>query len=278
MTSPPSLVLDLFAVTGEVQPLPGGQGGSVRAGDLVLSPGRDAAVTAWLSPVLARLAVRMDERPGRRPLDLRVAVPVPARDGEWVVEGWAASRYEPGTSTCTDLDVVVAAGRVLHAELASAVPSRPDVLVGRGGRYADADVLANVAPADEVAAAVRGRPHADLVARLLDVRAGTDVRTPSQLVHGDLGGNVLVDAAGAAVVIDVAPYWRDPAWAEAVAVLDLVLWAGADPAALTPYAVGAARTVLARAALFRVLSDDPVDVDRYAAALAGLLSVPSSGR
>lgn len=272
MSPPPPHVLDLFAVTGEVRPLPGGQGGTVRAGDLVLSPGRDAAVTAWLSPLLARLAVRMDERPRRRTLDLRLAVPVPARDGEWVVDGWAASRYEPGTTTCTDLDVVVAAGRVLHAELASALASRPDVLDGRDHRWAVADVLANDARDDDVVAAVAGRPPAGLVAALLRVRAEASARGAPQLVHGDLGGNVLLDAAGAAVVIDVSPYWRDPAWAEAVAVLDLVLWSGADPAALRPYATGAARAVLARAALFRLLSDDPVDVRRYDAALAPLLA------
>lgn len=281
MNQPPSQVLDLFAVTAEVHPLQGGQGRSVRAGDLVLSPGRDAAVTAWLSPMLARLAVRIDERPGRRPRDLRVAVPVPARDGTWVVDGWAASRYEPGTTTCTDLDVVVAAGRVLHAELAAAVPRRPAVLDGRDHRWARADVLANDAPADAVAGAVRGRPHADLVSRLLRVRdaARAPGRAPGtvQLVHGDLAGNVLLDAAGAAVVIDLAPYWRDPAWAEAVAVLDLVLWSGADPAALAAYESGPARTELARAALFRVLSDDPVDVARYVAALTPLLDGPVTG-
>ncbi len=277
MSSPPAHVLDLFAVTGEVHLLPGGRGGSVRAGDLVLSPGRDDAESTWLSPVLARLAVRMDERVRRRPRDLRVAVPVPARDGTWVVDGWAASRYEPGTATCTDLDVVVAAGRVLHAELASAVPTAPEVLAVRTHRWARADVLANDSTADAVADAVRGRPHAALVARLLRVRDDHDARGAEQLVHGDLAGNVLLDAAGAAVVIDVAPYWRDPAWAEAVAVLDLVLWSGADAAALASYAAGPARAVLARAALFRLLSDDPPDTDRYVAALGPLLADPVGG-
>ena len=33
-------------------------------------PGRDPGVCAWLNPLLARLAVRLDERPGRSPWDL----------------------------------------------------------------------------------------------------------------------------------------------------------------------------------------------------------------
>ncbi len=235
-TGPSERVLDLFAVPGPAVPLPGGQGRSVRAGDLVLSPGRDPRVATWLSPVLARLAVRIDERPGRGTRDLRVAVPVPARDGSWVVDGWSASRYEPGTTTSRDLDVVVAAAHVLHAELAVAVPERPEVLSGRDDRWAvadhlafdgtDADVLAQVAP-----------EAVDLVRALLARRRGVPLG-PSQLVHGDLAGNVLLDVAGAPVVIDVAPYWRPAGWAEAVAVLDAVLWSGADRRAVRPWAGG----------------------------------------
>jgi uncharacterized protein (TIGR02569 family) len=259
---PPEHVLDLFAVPGPPVPLPGGQGRSVRAGDLVLSPGRDdPAVTAWLSPVLARLAVRLDERPRRGPRDLRVAVPVPARDGSWVVDGWAASRYEPGTTTCRDLDVVLAAARVLHAELAVAVPRRPEVLDGRDDRWARADRLCFEGTDAEVLAAAP--PAARGLVRALLAHRGDPPPERAGLVHGDLAGNVLLDAAGAPVVIDVAPYWRPPGWAEAVAVLDAVLWSGADPAALDAWTGGARRPLLVRAALFRVLSDDPCDVAAY---------------
>ncbi len=90
-------------------------------------------------------------------------------------------------------------------------------------------------------------------------------------MHGDLAGNVLLDPAGAPVVIDVAPYWRPAAWAEAVAVLDAVLWWGADPDALRPWSAGTHRQLLVRAALFRVLSDDPCDVAAYERVLAPVL-------
>ncbi|SDD51249.1 hypothetical protein [Nocardioides lianchengensis] len=167
---PPDRVLDLFVVPDAVVPLVGARGGQVVAGDLVLSPDRDAGVLAWLNPLVARLAVRLDERPGRDPRDLRLAMPVPARDGSWVVDGWAASRYEPGTTVCTDLDVVVATAHLLHAELAVAVSTRPEALP----------------PVDE--------PDA-------------------QLVDANLVGNVLLDARGAPVVLDVEPAWRPARWA-----------------------------------------------------------------
>ena len=69
--------------------------------------------------------MRLDEDPARRGRDLRIAMPVPARDGSWVVDGWAASRWEPGTTACDHLRATLAAGRVLHARLAVAVPTPP---------------------------------------------------------------------------------------------------------------------------------------------------------
>jgi len=262
-------VLDLFAVPEVVEPLPGGQGRSVLAGDLVLSPDRDPGVLTWLQPPLARLAVELDQSPWRGAGDLRIAVPVPARDGSWSVEGWAASRHEPGTRACRDLDVVLATGRLLHARFAVAFPERPAGLDDREDRWAHAERTAF----GEQPLAGTGLPEDVLaLARELETAlngAGDDGRC--QLVHADLAGNVLLDADGAPVVLDVAPAWRPPAWAEAVAVLDAVVHLGAERARVSAYAGGLARATMLRAALFRVLSDRPADVAAYRGALTDLL-------
>jgi hypothetical protein len=256
----PAHVLDLFAVPGPGEPVPGGQGHSVRAGDLVLSPGRDPQVAAWLNPVLARLAVRLDERPGRRRRDLRIAMPVPARNGEWVVDGWGASRYEPGTTACHDVEVLLATARVLHAELDSAVRARPDVLATRTDRWAVAERLVFEHPE-------RIEPQSPLVRRLVaelsDESLGVD-----QLVHGDLAGNVLLDASGAPVVIDTAPYWRPVRWAEAMCVLDSVIDFGAPASVTARFTSGPDRQALVRAGLLRLLSDLSPDLALYEKALS----------
>ncbi|WP_235530724.1 aminoglycoside phosphotransferase [Phycicoccus sp. Root563] len=279
----PARVLDLFAVPDDVRPLPGGQGRSVVAGDLVLSPGRDGVTQDWLSPVLARQAVALDlelagatgatgapgvaaaARPGglvaraARGGAVRIAMPIPARDGSWVVDGWAASRYEPDTTACTDLDVLVATGRVLHARLAVAVTERPAGLGDRDDRWAVADRLVwGPVQALDTAVAAYGSAVADRwVAELCGDEQGGLGPGPDQLVHGDLAGNVLLDGHGTPVVIDLAPYWRPALWAEAVCVLDAVVWHGADPSALEGWRHGARRQAVLRAALFRVLSEDP---------------------
>lgn len=277
---PSARVLDLFAVPDAVQPLPGRRGRSVRAGDLVLSPGRDAATQEWVSPLVARLAVDLDHDPTRRRQDLRVAVPVPARDGSWVVEGWAASRYEPGTVACRDLEVTRAAGHLLHARLASLVTERPAQLRTRTDRWALAERVAfGEAPAPELG----GEPAA-LVARTLAATGDDPVSGTAQLVHADLAGNVLLDPAGAPVVIDVSPAWRPPRWADAVCVLDFVVRYGAPRAALAPWAHPPGRGAMLRAIAFRLLSDraddraeDPAEVDAYAAALSAVTDLPTSG-
>lgn len=264
---PSEHVLDLFAVPGDLEPVPGGPGHRVRAGDLVLSPGRDPVALEALNPVLARLAVDLDTRAHRDRRDLRVAMPVPARDGRWAVEGWGASRFEPGTRLLTDLPATRAVGAILHAELAAVVPHRPAAGTDRDDRWGRAERLAFACPPG-------GRGHGGVVIPLVDrlwaIRDDTPLG-PDGLVHGDLMGNVLLDHDGAPLVIDVSPYWRPALWAEATCVLDAVLWWDADPGAIGSWVNGPARQAMVRAGLFRLLGDPSPDVDAYERALAPVL-------
>lgn len=264
---PTERVLDLFAVPGDTEPVPGGHGHSVRAGDLVLSPGRDGMALAAVNPVLARLAADLDTRPGRDPRDLRIAMPIPARNGEWVVEGWGATRFEPGARQLTDLAAIRAVGAVLHAELHRV--ATPVTLTHGADRWAEAERVAFAeSPLDVDALGPGGR---NLLLALGTHRTDTWLG-PDQLVHGDLAGNVLLDPGGAPVVIDLSPYWRPALWAEAVAVLDSVLRLEADPDVMEGWITGAAGQAMTRAALFRLLSDALPEVTAHEHALAPLLS------
>ncbi len=93
------------------------------------------------------------------------------------------------------------------------------------------------------------------VPRLVDALRPVDT-SASQLVHGDLTGNVLFAEGLPPAVIDVSPYWRPPAFADAVVVGDALLWEGADESLL-----GAVEDVvdfpqfLLRALVFRAVVD-----------------------
>lgn len=269
MMRPTEHVLDMFAVPGDIEPVPGGRGHGVRAGDLVLSPGRDSALQAALSPILARLAVDLDTRPRRDRRDLRIAMPVPARDGAWVVDGWAATRFEPGTRQLTDLAATRAVGAVLHAELARVVTDWPPAHRPPEHRWAEAERVAfGEAPLPDGVL----DPDGEQLLRELTGGADDERLGPDQLVHGDLAGNVLLDPEGAPVVIDMTPYWRPALWAEATMVLDSVRWFAADPGVMEDWATGAAGRAMARSAAFRLLSDRSPDVGAYRRALAPLLT------
>lgn len=252
---PPAEVCDLFAVSGPGQPLDGGQGHSVQVGDLVLSPGRDATTADQLDPVIARLAAGLDHAV---PRSLRIAMPIPTRDLRWVVDGWGATRFEPGARPCHDLAVLLATSRLLHAHLAVVVPTAPDGLEQRTDRWALAE-----------RAAFGPEPPLDILGEELAQDWGEADLGSDQLVHGDLAGNVLLDRAGLPLVIDLSPYWRPALWAEAVVVLDAVLWQGADVTALNGWRHGRPRQAMLRAAAFRLLSDEDPDLDHYREVLRG---------
>src|SRR5947207_1897 len=84
---PSDAVLGAFGVTDDPVVLPGGKGGTWRAGRLVLKPVEFLAETLWQAEVLTRLPDSTE---------FRVARPVRARDGGWVVRGWEACEFVAG--------------------------------------------------------------------------------------------------------------------------------------------------------------------------------------
>src|SRR5690625_6018091 len=154
---PPDSVVRAFgADPGQLVRLPGGQGTSWRAGDLVLKPG-DAPVQRWLSSTLREL----------EPAGLRLAVPVAAAGGAWSVAGWTATSFvhgqEPDLRRPTSWPKVVAAGRLFHHALAGT--PRPALLDSRTDPWAVADRVAwgeqhtQFHPAfDDVAGRLRAQP------------------------------------------------------------------------------------------------------------------------
>jgi hypothetical protein len=91
-------------------------------------------------------------------------------------------------------------------------------------------------------------------------------------VHRDLAGNVLLDAAGAPVVIDFTPAWRPVRWADAICTLDSVLWHETPGTALNRWSDGADRLAMLHAIVFRLLSDNTPDIAAYARVLASITS------
>ena len=207
MTTPPGAgVIAAFGLSGEPRLLAGGKGGTWRVADAALKPAEGVPETVWRSEVLTALP----ESP-----EFRIARPVATRDGAWVFDGWEAAMFVAGRAAPSHVDDVVHAGSAFHQAIA-ALP-RPSFLDFREDPWTYGDRLAwqEQVPAGSTA-------DSPLLAPLMAARRA--VTAPAQVVHGDLGGNVLFADGLPPAIIDWPAYWRPPAWAAAVVVTDALVW------------------------------------------------------
>lgn len=236
---PPASVLASFRVPGEPVSLPGGQGGTWRAGDVVLKPTGFAAESEWRAGVLAVLP----DSPR-----FRVARPIRSRDGGWTSGGWEAWHAVAGEPDLTRPDEVLTVGLAFHRALAG-LP-RPEFLDRRDDpwTYGERVAFGEAEPPVDQA-------WAPLLGPLLDAVRPVDL--PTQPVHGDLLGNVLFADGLPPAVIDWPVYFRPVSWALAVAVVDAHTWYGAPAGLVGRWAhLPAWRQMVIRALLYRIATNE----------------------
>jgi uncharacterized protein (TIGR02569 family) len=183
-----------------------GEGQAWRVGELVLKRCDDPAEWAWLAEMLPEIPQE----------GFRLALPVAAADGSWVVDGWCAQAFVTGAHADRWGDVI-AVGERFHRATASL--ARPAFLDRRTNPWAQGDRVAW----EELPSPV-SHPLLD---ELVAMRGPIELR--HQVVHGDLTENVLFDDGAPPAVIDVTPYFRPPGFATAVVISDAVRWRDADP-------------------------------------------------
>jgi uncharacterized protein (TIGR02569 family) len=247
----PEAVLIAFGVAGSVPVrLSGGQGGTWRAGNIVLKAAGSVLSARWTADLYSTLS-----GPG-----FRVPRPVRSAAGDWVEQGWQAWQWLPGA--CPDWSGVspnwprlIAVSRAFHAALAT-VPA-PPWLGSDGSPWTTADQVA-WGERDPAAVLAPAAPAGGVLRAQIESLLGAlrPVDLPAQLVHGDLGGNVLFAGGSPPAVIDFAPYWRPAGLALAVAAVDALLWSGAHPAILDGLAgEPGLDQLLGRALVFRLVTD-----------------------
>lgn len=234
---PGAEVLRAFGASGPPVRLPGGRGLTWRAGDVVLRPHDGAAQTDWRSDVLDRLPHTADFRTPR---------PVRSAAGGWRAGEWEAWERVPGRADETRVEDVLRAGAAFHRAVAGF--DRPAFLDAETDPWSCADR----AVWDAEALPVDALPADATLDRLR--AAFRPVRSPSQLVHGDLLGNVLFADGRPPTVIDWAPYWRPAGYGLAIAAVDAVCWHGVAVSRLDGLGadVDEWRQFLVRALAFRI--------------------------
>jgi uncharacterized protein (TIGR02569 family) len=254
---PSSGVITAFGSEGDPVPLVGGRGLAWRVGNLVLKP-RDLAPDelAWQADVLPTVEAR----------DVRLSFPQRAVGGDLVVDGWTAWSFLPGEHVAGRWLDVIAVGDRFHQAMVGL--ARPSFLDDRTDPWAIGD---RIAWGEAAIDPYLGVPH---VARLAELRLPVGAR--SQLIHGDLTGNLLFADALPPAVIDLSMYWRPTAFATAIVVADALVWEGADESLLDSVGdVDDIGQMLIRALLYRLVAaveggfeDDAGIRERYGVAVA----------
>ncbi|MEU0541844.1 TIGR02569 family protein [Nocardia sp. NPDC005978] len=250
---PPEHVRATFGLR-EVGPVPlGNWDGGWRCGDVVLSPVTDHARAAWSAKV--RETLRVD--------GLRLARPVRATDGRYVVSGWRADTYLEGVPEPRH-DEVVSLSLRLH-QVTERLERPRFLAVAPVAPWVDVDVFAAADRAAWETVPLRtlklggllpttspdGDRSLHVITQLSTLRK--PVATPPQLVHGDLFGTVLFAGGSAPGLTDITPYWRPAPWAAAVIVVDALSWGGADDGLLERWAaLPEWPQMLVRAVMFRL--------------------------
>jgi uncharacterized protein (TIGR02569 family) len=227
-------VLLAFQVVGAPTKLNGGTGRAWAAAGAVLKPVDDELEAAWI----ADLALRVGQR------GFRLARPIRAVDGRVVVDGWCAWTRIEGRHQEDRWADVLGAGAAFHRAVAA--EERPPFISRKSNRWRVADRVAwGELPLD-------GYEETAHVARLAAARRPIDV--PSQLIHGDLAGNVLFADPLPPGIIDLSLYWRPAGYAAALVVGEAITWEDASSdllGVLEPMVEW--RQLLVRAALFHVI-------------------------
>ena len=233
VTGPPSLgVIRAFGLAGRASPLGGPGRGVWQVSGTVLKSGVQPDEWQWLG----------ENPPQVHPDGFRLAVPLPAVAGDWVVEGWGAQAALEGEHRTDRWPELLETSARLQRALKD-LP-RPPTIDRQTHPWARADRIAWAE-----APAPAGHPALDA---LLALRR--PLALPAQLVHADLGGNVLFAAGQPPAVIDFSPYWRPWGFASAVVLADAVCWEEGAPEPLLEAVQGIEEfpQLLLRALLFRM--------------------------
>lgn len=224
----PEGVLATFGVAGVVPVLlPGGQGTTWRAGQVVLKPADSVRAGRWFADVYDALT-----GPG-----FRVPRPVRAANGDWVAHGWTGWQWVAGAAAdwsgvSPRWPELIAASRALHAALADVPVPR-----WRGTEENPWTIGDQVAWGERDPGPLLGPAAGQLagqVRRLLAALQPVDL--PDQLIHADLAGNVLFADGAPPAVIDFSPLHRPAGLPLAIVAVDALLWYRARPEVLSQLA------------------------------------------
>ncbi|KAF4332110.1 ribosomal L1 [Fusarium beomiforme] len=219
-------VLDAFGAGNNLIHVPGGRGLCYQDGQgVLLRPSDDDEESEYIGS-LCKLLVDLN------PIDYGIPEPILAsgHPEKYVCDGWTAWTYVEGNAIPQgNFKTLMRACRAFHADTARLVTVKPLFISTRKNRFTEADLVAweekKLEDVEGVNTDIMAviQPTLDQLHRL---RQPFQQEMKSQLIHGDLTGNVLFDTESnnPPTIIDITLYWRPAEYAEAIIVADGLIW------------------------------------------------------
>ncbi|KAK2745278.1 hypothetical protein FQN57_003973 [Myotisia sp. PD_48] len=258
--TPSSGTLEAFRLVGPVVALAGGEGQCVRVADTILKPIYTLDEAKYLCQLLDTLA-KNENKSGK----YQVAEPLKAQSGDWIVEGWYATRVIPGQSgqAGRNWNTVLSASLAFHETLSRLESACPSFIPARNHKWAKGDKLAwDEDIGDSITITSE---YADQFRQLLDMRKPIQQSLKYQLVHADIASNILLpgkEGGHPPGIIDLTFYWRPAEYASAVLVSDGLLWFEAGEDLVRMVGIGEYRLqLLIRALIFRLVVSSEAQKD-----------------
>lgn len=245
----------------------GGRGFCYLVAGTVLKPSDGDVEAQWIAELATNLLARS-------PSAYRLSIPRPVRKhpGSFISEGWTASSFVSGTAiaksstgSTSPYDSIFRASRAFHTDVADLVREKPEVITNAvPNRWREADsvvwgekTLDQVDNVD-VETLLLFQPLLDRLSLAKKPLPEGGPAAP-QLIHADLTGNVLLSdgqhSDDAPAIIDLTPFWRPAAYAEAIVVSDGLAWCGAGRELVELYGTDEVRAqLLVRAMYWRCLT------------------------
>jgi uncharacterized protein (TIGR02569 family) len=183
-------ILKAFGISGKLILLPGGEGTCYRVGDVVLKPVRDVREASWI----AEINNNLDSS------EFRIPKPIKSRGGDWVFDGWTASKFLQGKHKPGHYAEVIKLNTIFHKALKN-VP-KPAWFDKKTDVFAISDRMAwGEIPIPDFK--ITNKPLKKIFSRL------KENQLPNQLIHGDWGiDQILFHNTLAPAVLDMTPYFR----------------------------------------------------------------------
>jgi len=235
MHVPPSeKILDSFGIEGRPILLEGGEGTTYQAGSFVFKPVGNIEEANWRAELMNSIVED----------GFRVPHPVKSKNNKWVESGWCVYTFLEGKEVTKRWEEKISVSRKFNKSLVNV--TKPDFIDKATHPWAIADKMTwGFLPLQygEILKAAMSRLESLL----------KPISLPNQLIHGDMTSNILFHNTLPPAVIDLSPYWHPAQYAEAIIVVDSIVWDGAPDTIISELeATVEIYQLLLRAAMWRI--------------------------